>query len=48
MYDRMDALIEEYPETKEDLLQVRGFGKVKVEKYGDRLPDILRSSKVVK
>lgn len=44
----MDALIEKNPETKKDLLQVRGFGKIKVEKYGDRLLEILGSNKVGK
>lgn len=42
----MEALIEENPTTKEALLQVRGFGKVKVEKYGERLLEILRGDKI--
>src|SRR5690625_844491 len=43
----MEALIEKNPTTEEDLLQVRGFGKVKVEKYGDGLLEILKGSKIV-
>lgn len=41
----MDAFIEENPTTKEELLQVRGFWKVKVEKYGEGLLEILINSK---
>ena len=38
---QMNELIEKKPETKEQLLQVSGFGKVKVEKYGEFILKIL-------
>lgn len=38
---QMNELIEKKPETKEQLLQVSGFGKVKVEKYGEPILKIL-------
>lgn len=37
----MEALIQAAPQTKEELLKVKGFGPVKVEKYGDALIQIL-------
>lgn len=38
---QMEDIIEKKPQTKEELLQVSGFGKVKVEKYGDEIIKIL-------
>lgn len=38
---QMNALIEKKPETKEQLLEVPGFGKAKVEKYGEYIISIL-------
>lgn len=37
----LDDLIEKKPKTKEDLLKVKGFGAVKVEKYGEEILGIL-------
>ncbi|MEG0772653.1 NERD domain-containing protein [Clostridium sp.] len=37
----MEDLIEKYPRTKEELLKVRGFGAIKVEKYGKEILEIL-------
>lgn len=39
---QMMDLIAKKPETEEQLLQVSGFGKVKVEKYGARILEILQ------
>lgn len=39
---QMDDIIEKNPQTKEELLQVSGFGNVKVEKYGEAILDILK------
>lgn len=39
---QMQDLISKKPETKEQLLQVSGFGKVKVEKYGNHILEILQ------
>ncbi|MBQ8857211.1 MAG: NERD domain-containing protein [Lachnospiraceae bacterium] len=41
---QMNELIEKKPETKEQLLQVSGFGKVKVEKYGEFILKILNNT----
>lgn len=38
---QMEALIEKNPKTKEELLEVSGFGNVKVEKYGEEILRIL-------
>lgn len=38
---QMNDLIEKMPRTKEQLLEVQGFGKVKVEKYGEHILKIL-------
>lgn len=38
---QMKDLVEKKPETKEQLLQVAGFGEVKVEKYGEHILKIL-------
>ncbi|MEG0611636.1 MAG: NERD domain-containing protein [Clostridium sp.] len=37
----LDEIIEVKPRTKEELLKVRGFGPVKVEKYGDEILKII-------
>lgn len=37
----LDDLIQKNPKTKEELLKVKGFGPVKVEKYGDGILRIL-------
>lgn len=39
---QMKDLIEKNPSTKEQLLEISGFGKVKVEKYGDEILEILK------
>ncbi len=41
---QMEDLLNKKPRTKEDLLKVSGFGKVKVEKYGEDIIKILSSS----
>lgn len=38
---QMEDIIDKNPQTKEDLLQVSGFGNVKVEKYGEEIIRIL-------
>lgn len=38
----MDGIIEKQPKTKDELLKCAGFGKVKVEKYGDGILGCLR------
>jgi len=40
--EEMVNLIAQNPKTKEELLKVKGFGQVKVEKYGDDILKILR------
>ena len=40
---QMNDLIEKNPKNEEELLQVSGFGKVKVEKYGKDILKILSS-----
>ena len=37
----LDELIQERPKTKEELLNVKGFGEKKVEKYGDEILRII-------
>lgn len=37
----LDDLIQKNPKTKEELLKVKGFGAVKVEKYGEGILEIL-------
>lgn len=39
---QMEGIINKNPQTKEELLQVSGFGTVKVEKYGDEILNILK------
>lgn len=39
---QMEDLLEKNPKTKEELLEVSGFGNVKVEKYGEEILEILR------
>lgn len=38
---QMNALLDRCPRDKNELLQVQGFGNVKVEKYGDKILEIL-------
>ncbi|MGG3873983.1 HRDC domain-containing protein [Brevibacillus laterosporus] len=38
--NEMEDMIAKYPRTKEELLTVKGFGQVKVEKYGERILNI--------
>lgn len=40
---QMNDLLERRPETKEQLLEVSGFGKAKVEKYGEHILKILNA-----
>ena len=40
---QMEDIIDKNPQTKEDLLQVSGFGNVKVEKYGEEIVGILKN-----
>lgn len=37
----MEKLIEKHPKTKDELIQISGFGEVKVKKYGDKIIEIL-------
>lgn len=39
--EELDLLIESKPSTKEELLRVKGFGEKKVEKYGDKILEII-------
>ena len=39
---QMEDLFKKNPKNKEELCQVFGFGKVKVEKYGDAILEMLR------
>ena len=39
---QMEDIIDKNPQTKDELLQVSGFGNVKVEKYGEEIVGILR------
>lgn len=39
--EMLDALIAKYPRTKEELLQIRGFGDKKVEMYGEEILAII-------
>lgn len=41
--EMLDALIETCPRTKDDLIQIKGFGKKKVELYGDDILAIMNS-----
>ncbi|MEK3720590.1 NERD domain-containing protein [Paenibacillus sp. FSL H8-0034] len=38
--NEMEEMIVKYPKSVEELLEVKGFGKVKVEKYGQQILDI--------
>lgn len=40
---QMEDIIAKNPQTKEELLQVSGFGNVKVEKYGEEIVGILKN-----
>ncbi|MFD3157930.1 NERD domain-containing protein [Haloimpatiens sp. FM7330] len=42
----LDSLIENKPQTKDALLQIKGFGPKKVEKYGDAILSIIQLSQV--
>lgn len=42
--EELNALIERNPKTKEELLQVKGFGNKKVDKYGESILRILNQS----
>lgn len=37
----MEDMIAKYPRTEEELLEVKGFGKAKIEKYGEAILNIL-------
>ena len=39
---QMEDIIAKNPQTKEELLQISGFGNVKVEKYGEEIVGILK------
>ncbi|HHW57324.1 Nuclease-related domain-containing protein [Thermoanaerobacter thermohydrosulfuricus] len=39
--EELNSLVEKLPKTKEELLQIKGFGQKKVEKYGDDILAIL-------
>ncbi|WP_251037312.1 NERD domain-containing protein [Paenibacillus albidus] len=41
--NEMEEMIAKYPRTKEELLKVKGFGKLKVEKYGEEIVCIFDS-----
>ena len=38
----MEQIIKLKPRTKEDLISIKGFGPVKIEKYGQDIVDIIR------
>jgi len=40
---QMNELIEQNPESKEELLKIKGFGNVKVEKYGSIILELLKN-----
>lgn len=40
----MEDLIDKNPHSKEELMDVSGFGKIKVEQYGDFILKILQNS----
>ncbi|RNB58549.1 HRDC domain-containing protein [Brevibacillus gelatini] len=42
--NEMEDLIAKYPRTEEELLNVKGFGKAKVEKYGGQILSIFNNS----
>jgi hypothetical protein len=41
--NEMEEIIARYPRTEEELLEVKGFGKVKIEKYGSAILSIFNS-----
>lgn len=43
--EEMEGLIEKRPQSQDELLKVRGFGVKKVEKYGEEILEIMKSSK---
>ena len=45
--EALDLLILSKPKTKDELLKVKGFGPIKLEKYGDGILDIINTRKVI-
>lgn len=43
--EALDLLIQSKPKTKDELLKVKGFGPIKLEKYGDGILDIINIGK---
>lgn len=43
---QMEELIKRNPQNKDELCQVSGFGKVKTDKYGDAILEILRNKSI--
>lgn len=41
----MEDIMKHKPKSHEELLEIKGFGKVKVEKYGDRIIEIIKMFK---
>ena len=39
--ETLEEIIKVKPKNKEELMKVRGFGSIKVEKYGDSIIDII-------
>ena len=39
--ETLEDILNKMPKTKEELLKVRGFGKVKVNKYGEEIIGVL-------
>ena len=42
--NEMEDMIAKYPLTEEELLQVKGFGKIKVEKYGKQILSVFEGT----
>ena len=40
--EMMEEIIKLKPKTKEELISIKGFGLVKIEKYGQDIVDIIR------
>lgn len=40
--EMMEEIIKLKPESKEELILIKGFGPVKIEKYGEDIVDIIR------
>jgi len=43
--EALKLVAKKMPQSKEELLEIKGFGKIKVEKYGDKILEILESIK---